>query len=39
MLKEYPIFDMFKNQGALVTAGTMDSFDGCTIGWGSLGTI
>lgn len=39
MLKEYPIFDMFKNQWALVTAGTMDSFDGCTIGWGSLGTI
>lgn len=39
MLKEYQIFDMFKNQWALVTAGTMDSFDGCTIGWGSLGTI
>lgn len=39
MLKEYPIFDMFKNQWALVTAGTMDSYDGCTVGWGSLGTI
>lgn len=39
MNKEYPVFDMFKNQWALVTAGTMDSYDGCTVGWGSLGTI
>lgn len=39
MNKEYPVFDMFKNKWALVTAGTMDSYDGCTIGWGSLGTI
>lgn len=39
MLKEYPIFDMFKNQWALVTSGTLESYDGCTVGWGSLGTI
>lgn len=39
MNKEYPVFDMFKNKWALVTAGTMDSYDGCTVGWGSLGTI
>ncbi len=37
MLKEYPIFDMFKNQWALVTSGTLESYDGCTVGWGVLG--
>ena len=38
-LKEYNVFEMFINQWALVTAGTSDSFNTCTIGWGSLGTI
>lgn len=32
MSENYPVFDMFKNQWALVTAGTVDCFDGCTIG-------
>lgn len=39
MSENYPVFDMFKKQWALVMAGTVDCFDGCTIGWGSLGTI
>jgi len=37
--KEYKVFDMFSHQLALVTAGNMDHFNGCTIGWGSLGNI
>jgi len=37
--KAYPVFDMFSHQLALVTAGNMDDFNGCTIGWGSLGNI
>ena len=37
--KDYPIFDMFNNRWALVTAGTMDHFNTCTLAWGSLGTI
>jgi len=38
-LKNYDIFDMFKNQWALVTAGDISHYNTCTIGWGSLGTI
>ena len=37
--KKYEVFDLFKNQWALATAGSLESHDGCTIGWGSLGTI
>ncbi len=37
--KAYQVFDMFSHQMALVTAGNMDDFNGCTIGWGSLGNI
>lgn len=37
--KEFKVFGMFKNQWALATAGTIDHFNTCTIGWGSLGTI
>lgn len=37
--KEYKVFDMFSHQMALVTAGNMEHFNGCTIGWGSLGNI
>lgn len=36
---EYKIFDLFKNQWALVTAGNMDKFNSCTVSWGSMGTI
>ncbi len=38
-LNNYDIFDMFKNQWALVTAGDISHYNTCTIGWGSLGTI
>ena len=31
--------DLFKERWALVTAGTMDDHNACTIGWGSLGTL
>lgn len=37
--KDYKIFDMFNNQWALATAGSMDHWNTCTIAWGSLGTI
>ena len=37
--KEYKVFDLFSHQMALVTAGNMEHFNGCTIGWGSLGNI
>ena len=35
----YQVFDMFKNQWALATAGGMDHWNTCTIGWGSLGIL
>ena len=38
-MKDYKVFDMFNNQWALVTAGTADHYNTCTIAWGSLGTI
>ena len=37
--KEFQIFRLFRDQWALVTAGTLDHFNSCTIGWGSLGTL
>ena len=37
--KDYKVFDMFNNQWALATAGSMDHYNTCTIAWGSLGTI
>jgi len=37
--KDYKIFEMFRKDWALVTAGTIDSFNACTIAWGSMGTI
>lgn len=37
--KEYDVFRMFDKQWALATAGTIGDYDGCTIGWGSLGDI
>lgn len=36
--KEYDVFRMFDKQWALATAGTIEDYDGCTIGWGILGT-
>ena len=37
--KEYKIFEMFKKQWALVTAGNIENHNNCTIGWGSMGTL
>lgn len=37
--KEFKVFDLFSHQLALVTAGNMEHFNGCTIGWGSMGNI
>ncbi|MBQ2086263.1 MAG: flavin reductase [Oscillospiraceae bacterium] len=37
--KEYKVFELFAKRWALVTAGNMDHFNSCTVGWGSLGTI
>ena len=37
--KDYRVFEMFSEQWALVTAGTMERFNSCTLGWGSLGNI
>ena len=35
---QYDVFNMFDKQWALAAAGTVEDFDGCTIGWGSLGS-
>lgn len=37
--KAYPVFDMFREQWGLVTAGSIDRFNACTVSWGSLGTL
>lgn len=37
--KKYDVFEMFDKQWAVVTAGTIENFNCCTVGWGSLGNI
>lgn len=37
--EKYQVFSMFDKEWALATAGTIDNFNTCTIGWGSLGDI
>jgi len=37
--QEFKVFDIFSHQTALVTAGNINHFNACTIGWGSLGNI
>lgn len=37
--KDYRVFDLFKNQLAIVSAGSKERHNGCTVGWGSLGTL
>ena len=37
--KEYKVFELFSKQWALVTAGKMEHFNSCTVGWGSMGTL
>ncbi len=36
---EYRVFDLFEKQWALVTAGSMERFNCCTVGWGGMGTL
>ena len=37
--QDYNVFGLFEKQWALVTAGTPEHFNGCTVGWGSMGTL
>lgn len=37
--RNYKAFTMFADCWALVTAGTLDDFNTCTVSWGSLGNI
>lgn len=37
--ENYPSFELFNKDWALVTAGSMNDYNTCTIGWGELGTI
>lgn len=37
--QEFKVFDLFAKNWALVTAGDINNFNACTIGWGSLGNI
>ncbi|MBQ9036934.1 MAG: flavin reductase [Erysipelotrichaceae bacterium] len=37
--KAYKVFEMFSKQKGLATAGNIDDYNCCTIGWGSLGNI
>lgn len=36
---QLPVFSLFARDWALVTAGTTEKYNGCTIGWGSMGTL
>ena len=35
----FPVFSQFVNDWAIVAAGNMEHHNGCTIGWGSMGTL
>ncbi len=37
--KEYKIFEMFNKDWAIVAAGNSENNNGCTVGWGSMGTL
>ncbi|MFC2330593.1 MAG: flavin reductase [Treponema sp.] len=37
--KDYKVFEMFDKQWAIVTAGSIEHFNSCTVSWGSLGNI
>ncbi len=38
-IRETEIFDLFRKKWALVSAGTPEKCNGCTVGWGSFGTL
>ena len=35
--KAYKAFEMFDKEWAIVTAGDLEHYNSCTIGWGSFG--
>ena len=37
--KDYKAFSMFEDRWALVTAGTPEDFNTCTVSWGSMGNV
>ena len=37
--KDYKAFSMFEKRWALVTAGTPEDFNTCTVSWGSMGNV
>lgn len=37
--KAYNVFELFDRQWALVTAGSIERYNSCTVGWGSLGNL
>jgi flavin reductase (DIM6/NTAB) family NADH-FMN oxidoreductase RutF len=37
--KDYKMFEMFHKRWALVTAGSIEKHNACTVSWGSLGTL
>ena len=37
--KEYRVFELFEKQWALVTAGSPERFNCCTLSWGGMGTL
>ena len=39
MENEYKVFEMFSRQWALVSAGSIEKHNACTVSWGSLGTL
>lgn len=36
---DYRAFELFAQRWGIVTAGTMENFNSCTVSWGSLGTL
>lgn len=36
---DYKVFELFEKQWALVTAGSPEHFNGCTLSWGCMGTL
>lgn len=37
--KDYKVFELFHKQWALATAGNIEHFNSCTLGWGGMGSL
>lgn len=37
--REFKTFELFNREWALVTAGSIEDFNTCTVGWGMMGSI